>query len=244
VRTSPVRGGGGTWHCPALPWILLSHSGEETLLQPADKLLTRDSVVIVGRSDVVHAHLVENECTAVVQLGQDVARLCAGYLQQAILGHGMHDDDALALVVATNLVLSGRRETVLEELRAVVCVDIAFVHEHDDGRTVLLLLQRRSILVDVATNERPSVGRSTVDEMLPAVLVAQRMQPTAHRTLRHDDAQFCCECGAKRVARLEGVLQRHFVQVAVEKQLRGEGRAAVTEVEGMQRIGAADGRTR
>jgi hypothetical protein len=61
----------------------------------------------------------------------------------------MHDDDALAL--AAHLVLGGGGEAVPEELRAVMRVDVALVHVDEDGCAILLLFQRCSVSVDVAT---------------------------------------------------------------------------------------------
>jgi len=126
---------------------------EEALLDPSDELLAVDGVVIVGRSDAVDAHLVEDERAGVVQLGEDVGWLHSFQPHQAVLRHGMHDDDALALAVSPHFVLGRGREAVPEELRAMMRVDVALVHVHDDRGAFVLLLQRLRVLVDVATNE-------------------------------------------------------------------------------------------
>ena len=75
-----------------------------------------------------------------IQLREDVGWLRPFHLQQAILGHGVDDDDALTLTVPAHLVLGGRGEAVSQELRAVMDVDVALVHIHHDGGAVLLLL--------------------------------------------------------------------------------------------------------
>jgi hypothetical protein len=62
-------------------------------------------MVIVGGSDIVDAHLIEDESAGVVQLGEDVGWLHALHLHQTVLRHGMHDDEPLALVVASDVVL-------------------------------------------------------------------------------------------------------------------------------------------
>ena len=58
----------------------------------------------------VDAHLVEDERAAVVQLGEDVRWLRTLHCEQTVLSHRVHDDDALALVIPTNLVLGAVRE--------------------------------------------------------------------------------------------------------------------------------------
>ena len=94
------------------------------------------------------------------------------HLQQAVLCHGVHNDDALAFAVSAHFVCCSRGEAEPEELRAVMRMNVALIHVYDDRRAVLLLLQRLGVLLNVVADERVAVGRIAVDEVFLAVLIA------------------------------------------------------------------------
>src|SRR5689334_6551539 len=93
-----------------LAWVHCLEGRQQTSLNPADELVTIDGIVIISRSDVVDTDFIEDEGTAVIEFGENVRGLDSFHLQQSVLGHGMHDDDALASIVASNIILGGGRD--------------------------------------------------------------------------------------------------------------------------------------
>ena len=84
-----------------------------------------------------------------------------------------------------------------------MCKNVALIHEDDDGGAVFLLLQCSRILVDEASDKGITIRCTAVDEMLLAIHVTERMQPTMNGALRDDCVRFHRQCHAKGVARFE-----------------------------------------